>query len=339
MPSHLLIKNNKVTKMKKNIKFIFTLLFISILYSCTKDFIIKDIKKDTVKVISPADGLSTPNNLVTFWWDELDGAENYNLQIVKPNFNSVIQLLIDTIITTNKFNYTFTPGTYQWRIKAINGGGNTLYTTRTIVIDTTSNLNLTSVLLGVPLTAMVTSSNSITFSWNALPSANYYELQLTPPSGVIITIPNITSTSYIYTFTTVLGSEEKYTWSVIAKNSFSQTQNNTVRGFKIDRKIPLSPSISSPNTYSTSVRDTINLVWTRNQSSTDIQYDVISIGADSLFAVVLANQIINSSIPSPRLNTIYSYTGTPIPIWWKVTSSDSVGNISNPSISKRLYLK
>ena len=94
--------------MKKIMNFL-TLIILVMMMGCTKDFIVKDIKTVTLKINSPSDTLKTQSNLITFWWDEVDGAEKYNLQIVKPNFNSILQLIVDTNVTINKFNHTFAP--------------------------------------------------------------------------------------------------------------------------------------------------------------------------------------------------------------------------------------
>lgn len=306
--------------------------------SCSKDFITKNIENETVTIVSPADNLVTPYNTITFWWDEVDGAEKYNLQIVKPNFNSVQQLILDTNVMGTKFIQTFTPGTYQWRIKAFNNAGSTDYITRTLVIDTTSNLNLLSVGLLSPVNKTVTANNNITFSWSLIPSATHYELKLTNTlTNSVTTIPNITSSSHSYSFSTVNGAEETYTWQVKASNSFSETQNNTIRSLRIDHKPPFLASILSPNTYGANVRDTTYLKWNRNVSSSDIEYDIISISSDSSFSSVLGTQNVTSATPI-RINAIYSYSNTSVPVWWRVSSVDSVGNISTPNQSKRLYL-
>src|ERR1700752_34158 len=165
--------------MKKNFKYIGAIALIILMMSCTKDFVVKDIKNATVTIIAPADSLNTPNNSITFWWEELDGAENYNIQIVKPSFSSVQQLIVDTLVVGNIFNHTFTPGTYQWRIKASNAGGSTNYFTRTLIIDSTSNLNLVSVGLIAPANHSVMTNNNVSFVWNPLPAADYYELTFT----------------------------------------------------------------------------------------------------------------------------------------------------------------
>lgn len=321
----------------KKIKIYLTLLFATIyIIACTKDFIVKNIKNDVVTIIAPSDHLVTPYNNVIFWWDELDGAEKYNLQIVKPDFNSVSQLVIDTTITGNKFNYTFTPGNYHWRIKAINSGGSTAYTTRKLIIDTTSNLNLVTVGLITPTNYIVTSNNTIAFSWNPIATATYYELKLTnTTTNSVITISNITGSTYTYSFTTA--AEEKYSWQVKAFNAFSQTQNNTIRSFRIDHKAPFLPSLLSPNTYSVSIRDTTYLKWARSTFSTDVEYDIVSISSDSTFSSVLGTQTVTTGT-SVRINSMYTYTNIPVQIWWRVNSVDSVDNVSVPNQSKRFYL-
>ena len=194
--------------MKKTINF-FNIIIVMTMIGCTKDFVVKNIKNATVTINAPTDNIKTPNNVITFWWDEVDGAEKYNLQIVKPNFNAIQQLIVDTNITTNKFNHTFTPGTYQWRIKATNSAGSTAYTTRTLIIDTTSNLAYVTVGLISPTSNSVTANNNITFSWNVVAPATSYELTVTNvTTGSVTTVSSIVGTSSNITFPTTLGTEE-----------------------------------------------------------------------------------------------------------------------------------
>src|SRR6185369_6148207 len=103
--------------MKNIISLSTSLLLISFFLSCD-DFIEKDISKKNVMILSPPDGYVTNSLTQTFWWQEIDGAEQYNLQVVRPNFSSVQQLVLDTTTSGNKFNYSFLPGIYQWRIRA-----------------------------------------------------------------------------------------------------------------------------------------------------------------------------------------------------------------------------
>ncbi|MCC6370523.1 MAG: hypothetical protein IT236_05895, partial [Bacteroidia bacterium] len=82
--------------------------------SCKKDFVVENIDNKTLTINAPANNLVTPNNVVTFWWEPLSRAEKYNLQVVKPNFANLTQLVVDTNVTTTKFNLSLQPGNYQW---------------------------------------------------------------------------------------------------------------------------------------------------------------------------------------------------------------------------------
>lgn len=302
--------------------------------SCTKDFIVKDISNETINVIAPADNLTTPNNTITFWWDELDGAEKYNLQIVKPSFNSVLQLLVDTNISINKFNYTFTPGTYQWRIKAINSGGSTQYSVRSFVIDTTSNLSLVTVSPIAPIQNYLTGSKTINFSWNSLNAATYYELEVQDAQGGIVINPNnVSTTSYSYTFSNT--TDVVYTWRVKAHNSTSFSQYNTARSFTIDVTAPSVSSFSHPNNGAI-VTSNDSLMWTRPNPN-DTKYDSIVVSVDTLFVSYLtrtkvAGTKLKLADMNPTLSPSSSY------YWWRIISIDSVGNKSNASLPRKFKI-
>lgn len=322
----------------KNAYFINILFATVIFVSCTKDFVVKNIEKEKIVINSPADNLNTPSNQITFWWDELDGAEDYKIQIVKPNFNSPQQLIVDTVISDNKFIYTFVPGTYQWRIRANNSGGSTDYFTRTLTVDTTSNLVYLSVGLVNPINKTVLGSNSVIFSWNSISSASYYELKITSLlTNSVTTFQNITTTSYPVIFGVSGNNEERFSWQVRAFNSFSQTQNYNSNTFKIDYKSPISATLN-PNLYGKTMRDIDSLVWSRN--SQDIKYDIVTIGEDSLFMSSVQTTVQGTAPTYIKINTAFTHTGTPAKsLWWKVLSYDSVGNVSAPSISKRFYIQ
>lgn len=314
--------------MKKIINYKFILCCIVIITACTKDFISKDIKNDTVNIIAPADNLKTPNNSITFWWDKLDGAETYNLQIVKPRFDSILQLIVDTTITGNKFNYTFTPGKYQWRIKAINGGSSTAYTTRSLVIDTTSNLHYVTVSLITPVTNYKTSSFTTVFSWNVLPSATSYNLMVTDPNGLITNIntPNVT---YTLTFTL----PGIYRWKVQGQNSFTFSNFSEIRSFKIDNIAPTPPGFTFP-TANGSATLLDSLKWVRN--SNDVIFDSLFMSTDSF-----SSQIVHMEIHALKIaisDVVPSLSGGGVYYFWRLKSIDSTGNRSSFSATKKFKL-
>ena len=157
----------------KPYKFILVLFIMMIGFSaCQKDIIVKDIENETVTALSPPDGYNTPNNSITFWWETIDGAEKYNIQIVSPSFSNIQQLITDSSVTTDKFTKVLTPGTYQWRVRATNNGGNTAWTTRTLTIDTSSNLTYSAVILLSPIDSFYTNATSTALSWSPVSNAS-----------------------------------------------------------------------------------------------------------------------------------------------------------------------
>jgi hypothetical protein len=319
---------------------LFTILFsLCMLVSCTRDFIVKNIKNDTVTIISPADGLTTPNNSILFWWNELDGAEKYNIQIVKPNFNSVTQLMADTNVTGTKFNFTFTPGTYQWRIRAINAGGTTAYTIRNIVIDTTSNLNYLLVNATAPASYSVTNSKTVNFTWDPLTVATSYNLKVFSGSATGATVLDINTTSSNYTNS--FSTAGVYFWKVNASNAFSNSAYSTPMSFKIDQTAPPAPLLSRPLTTSI-VQDTAYFRWNYSSgvSGSDIEFDslYVSAFADSAFATpytAIANRSSTALNNNYKISSLIAFPTASLTVtsyyWWKVKSVDSVGNVSPAS--------
>lgn len=328
------MKGNPLTKL------LIAFLATAVLAGCTRDFIVKNIKNKTVNVISPADGLNTPNNNILFWWSEVDGAEKYNLQIVKPDFNSVAQLLVDTNITGTKFNYSFTPGTYQWRIKAVNAGGSTAYTTRSLKVDTTSNLNFLVVNPTAPLSYSVTAGKTISFTWDPLNAASSYNLKVMAGSatGAIVLDVNTTNANYTNTFTNA----GVYFWKVNASNAFSNSPYNTPISFKIDQTAPAIPQLLRPLNLSI-VKDTAYFRWNYTTSSLngDIKFDslIVASFADSTFTTPYTAVVSRASAASSsnlyKINNLLTFPTTSLTVspyyWWKVRSVDSVGNVSPAS--------
>ena len=304
----------------KTLKYSIVVYLTICLLACTKDFVVKDIKNDTVTVLSPANNFSTPNNAITFWWEELDGAEKYKLQIVKPNFNAVQQLIVDTNITGDKFTYSLLPGTYQWRIKGVNNGGSSQFSVFNLTIDTTSNLSSQVVVAISPVNNYLTGNKTVSFAWNTLAFATNYQVQILNSSNAIIKDTTTSNTGFATSFV----SGGAYSWKVRALNAFSISQYNSPNTFSIDVTSPALSVITSPN-HTSFVKDTTDLNWTRG--SVDTKYDSIYVSIDSLFtSVITTAKSYNTKI---KINTF----NPPLPVsssyyWWRVKAVDSVGNRS-----------
>ncbi|HEY1040516.1 MAG TPA: hypothetical protein VGF30_13975 [Bacteroidia bacterium] len=304
----------------KRIKFILvTLLLVAAFIRCQKDIIVKDIKNEFVTVLSPPDGFKTPNNSITFWWEKIDGAEKYNVQIVSPSFSSIQQLISDTSVTGDKFVKTLQPGTYQWRVRATNNGGSTPWATRTLTIDTSSNLAFSSVILASPVDSFYTNATSVNLSWYSVSNASLYTLTIL---GVIGNT-NYSTTSATVSFPT----EGSFTWSVRAENSFSFSPYSS-RKIIIDRTAPSAPALTYPSTNANNIATNDTLRWT---TATGSNKDVIFISTAADFSNTIKLDTVSevsNGIRRYLINNISSPTGT---YYWKVKSVDKAGNVGNYS--------
>ena len=72
--------------MKKTLKIIALFLMITTIFVACDDFVEPDIDNEVVNLLAPANNLTTIQLTHTFWWDHIDGAEAYNMQIVEGTF-------------------------------------------------------------------------------------------------------------------------------------------------------------------------------------------------------------------------------------------------------------
>ena len=104
---------------------------------------------------------SLNSNIVnqTLSWNAVIGATSYQLQI----FDNSSTLLVDQTLATTSYLHTFPEGSFTWKVRASNGTDTTLYSSRTILIDTTLP-NVPT--LTAPTNASTTTSTNVSFNWN-----------------------------------------------------------------------------------------------------------------------------------------------------------------------------
>jgi hypothetical protein len=287
----------------------FSIVFTLILQSCS-EFISRDITGETVVTLTPADGDTVSSYAQLFWWEEIEGAEEYHLQVVKPSFGNIQQLLLDTTIEFNKFSFSLHPGTYQWRVRALNNAGYTAYTLSTLTVDSIHDLTSQTVQLISPANNSTSTDLTQTFTWYSMPFADSYTFQvLTGNNSTIHIDPNITSDSITYTFTNY----GNYKWRVWASNSTSVSYYG-------EYNISILPAVSAPLTPAsgdTISSTSINMSWTRPAGGNII--------ADSL---IIAKDQSFTDIVHSGLHTGTSYTFTAAQgqgYFWKLRSKVSNG--------------
>lgn len=313
----------------KNKTYLFLLL--PLLTSCS-DIFEKNMEKETVQLLVPANGEVSYQLTNTFIWEEVDKVEYYNIEIVSPSFDSLSSIILDSNVTSVYFVYTLSPGEYQWRVRAENSSSVSPYTTYSLTIgnDTLEDLSSKNVLILSPSNGLVTNQLSFSFSWYTTPYADDYRLEIATPdfNGTPLISPVITSeTSYSYSFS----EEGNYQWRVRAQNQLSNSLYTTY-SLTIDTTSPHVPTLVTPAANVTLTDSVVTLYWDRGITSGSALYDSVYIYDDTLVYLPVKAVKTQNTSGTHTLNTSEDY-------FWRVRSFDAAGNKSNYSATRKFSVQ
>lgn len=307
--------------MKKPNDYIFLcLIFLSII-SCD-DILEEDISNDTIQMITPIQGAIIEGNTVQFSWQNLNGADNYRIQVLNSNQSYAL----DSLVSTNNFVYTLNPGSYQWRVKGENFAYETQYTFPVgFTVEASDNLSNQTVILLTPSNNIYTNNTNIILTWNSLNAADYYNLDLIKlfnGQETVFQQTNILPTSFNVPSSTFTEDAE-YKWKVKALNSTSESPFSE-RSIYVDRATPNQPALVSPNDQAT-VTNVVTFNWVNGTDTGNVQSTItntIEISSDINFSA-----LINTS---NTVNNSYQYTfSSSGSYYWRVKSSDAASNVSD----------
>lgn len=136
---------NRASKRKYTYKIIF--LFVLLLNaSCEEILFEEDITEETITVLAPADNSILNQSPSSFSWNSVQGVNQYEVQLVSPDFDNAGTLVLDTVVTQPvnslvRFDSpsNLAPGSYQWRVTGYNKNYNTRATVSSFEIG--SNVN------------------------------------------------------------------------------------------------------------------------------------------------------------------------------------------------------
>lgn len=294
-----------------------SLYILFLLFGCSA-FIVKDISNESIKILAPPDSFHSGSSTVTLWWEELDGAEKYDIQIVSPSFIYIVNLIADSTTSNDKFSVDLAPGQYQWRVRGVNNGWESEYSTRTFFIDSISDLANVNVNLLAPINNFSTTQTKIVFEWQTILGADEYRFQLLDDNDASI-IYDVTTTNDTIHYTLTEG---EYIWKVRAQNSSSNSLFSE-RNLAIDLTPPNVSIPISPLTGDTLVNP-FTLSWDADPTSS---YDSLYIYSDNTLSIpVLAILITNTSYNFTTGISGEDYS-------WRLKSFDAAGNASSFSIS------
>lgn len=127
-----------------------------------------DFQNNTVVLNAPSNNLITQNTTQKLSWQTIIGATEYQYQILDSNS----EIVKEDKSSTTSFDYTFPDGNFTWKVRASNGTKETLYTSRTLLVDTKAPNTPT---LSIPVDKSTTTSTDINFQYSRTPIAGSTE--------------------------------------------------------------------------------------------------------------------------------------------------------------------
>lgn len=314
--------------MKRNC-FIALVLSVLIFAACD-DFFEKDIESSEVTLNSPADSVRTEVSSITFWWEPVNGATSYQLQVASPNFAAIVKPVLDTTVGANKFIFTLVPGKYEWRVRALNSAYATGYFFSSFQIDSTMNLTKQEVVLVSPVENYYTNTSTISLKWEKLYNALEYQLDIKSPdwNGNKIRGTKITP----YDTANVYLAEGKYAWGVRGSNDGSVSVYS-FRNIMVDKTAPVAPSLVKPTTGTSFSQGSIDFGWTRANDTGSPLYDSLYLSTDSAFTVSGIKQSLK--VEEQSVSIEMKDNGT---YFWKVKSVDKAGNRGAFSVIRKFKI-
>lgn len=314
----------------KVIQIIFISIFLLlVLYAC-KSILERDISGDVVILNSPPDGMHSDNYTQTFWWEKVEGASTYNLQIVSPSFDYVEKLIVDTNISSTQFSYTFAPNSFTWRVKASNSAYFTDYSEASFVIDSTPKPQLVNLIR--PSDNFASNESIITFEWAPSANATRYRMLITK-NGNTFNDKEVNSTSLTYPDegnSLPQLSDGVYSWQVRAENTLANSEYSSAWNLIVDLTAPELPQIIEPIKDDTISEFKIS--WKHPLVGGSQIKDSLIIYSDSVGNILYHEQYLT--------DTIYIQNSAPEKWYqYKVKSFDAAGNESGWTSLRRFYYK
>jgi len=302
-----------------------------LVFACN-DVFEDDITNDTIQIISPMSGAIIDGNRVQFSWNDLDGADDYRIQILD---DQQVRIL-DSLVPTNVVSFVFNSGAYQWRVRGENFAYTSSYSFPTdFSLEASEDLTNQVVSLQTPASNFYTNEPDILFTWAGIETANTYSFELLKDDNGLQTIlleEGIIATSFSVD-AVLLDTDAEYIWKVKALNDSSETPFEG-RSFFLDTETPNQPTLVAPVDMETGAT-IVNFNWTNVTETGNVQSPVmntIEIGDDIDFNTLV--------ITDTTVNNSYQYTfDTSGTYYWRVKAEDAANNTSDYSMVRSVIVE
>ncbi|NER16787.1 hypothetical protein [Spongiivirga citrea] len=278
---------------------------------------VEDISEAQVNLIAPINGTSLGIDNINFSWEGVEFAEGYRLQLITPNFEAPLQLVQDTLVNGTNFTLALPPGEYSWKVRAENSAFASGFSeTRQLQVTDISFANRIVTLVS-PSDNFNTNTEMQTLTWQEVPTAMAYNVQILDNANTLVKEESVTTTSFNNTFT-----EGTFNWQVQAINGSDTTAFSTHQ-IIIDLTVPSKPVATQPADDSTTTQTAITFAWTRMDVPGSTERDSVFVYSDNLLQ--------NLVVKDEGTDKSFSATLDLGQFYWVVKAYDDAGNESEQS--------
>lgn len=292
------------------------LFSISILLMACEDFFEVDLSGKSVSLIAPSNGVVSDVLVQTFWWEELDGATEYELQVVATRFDSIVQVIVDTTISGTQFEQSLSPGMFEWRVRGLNSAYASEYSVYSLTIDSTADLSSQTIVLADPINGSYSNQLTQTFTWQTLFLADSYRLQISS-DGFASGADVLDTTVNAETASVSLPDELTYSWRVRGETETSVSSYSDVWDFSIDTTAPGAVSLLLPADNDAFVAQTFQYNWQILSDNGSPLYDSLYVYEDSLVTLFDSFESVTGNVTDSVGSGTY---------FWRVKTLDEAGN-------------
>ena len=280
----------------------------------------------TPTLVYPASSASNIPLSLSLSWNLSTGATTYRLQLASDSLFSNI-LTNDSMVTTASFAIgpLATGTTYFWRINAKNLSGTSGFSPvqKFATIPATPGI---PVLISPP-NASINISTTPALSWNTLPNATSYYVQVASDSNfqtLQIDYPNLNATSLV--IVQPLPNSGVFYWHVKGNNSGTSSGWSATWKFTTVPPPPVAPLLLTPSQNSQNISPSTTFTWLGFLNS---QYYNLQIATDSLFTQVFVSDSIQGTT-SPTIGPLLKV----FTFYWRVNAVGfgGVGPWSNTGV-------
>lgn len=293
-------------------------IFLLGMLTACKDFLEPSLENRSVILVAPSEGAESNKYQVGFWWEPLQDALYYRVQIATPDFTSTVSLVQDTLIEgENRFEMTLEPGSYQWRIRAENGSSSTKYVSAKFIIHE-SSLSDQKLPIVSPSANYLSNLPVVTIQWDKLFGAEEYTLQIDTANFekevALVYNQELSGNQLKFTFQ----KEATYRWRVRAQNATGISKWSEIRRMTFDKTPPGATTPVSP-AKGVEVNAPVKISWT--SVPTAKRYKLFLYQNDGTTAY-------SSSFPVTASSNTYSFNAGQQgeQIFWNVVAIDEAGN-------------